>query len=90
MRTLSSGIYTAQKDYTCDGCMLLLNADMPEGVLSFSELKSFAYAKKDNFLIKKGSRYFKHVYLDNGVFNIFRVKLNIHIILENHHFYDND
>lgn len=56
---LSSTIRTARKEYKCDACRAAIEPGLKHflGILTFSERKLIALARRDNWRIKAGNKY---------------------------------
>ena len=76
----------ATKDYNCDACDWV-NNDFANLDLSFSELRSYALAKRDKFKIKKGQMYTKTKGKWDGEFCTFRARIDIDKICLAHFVY---
>lgn len=78
---------TASKDYPCNACVWLRNADL-RGELSFAELRKVALAKRDGWKIKKGQKYLKTTGKWDGDFDTVRSRPEIDDICRDHEVYE--
>lgn len=61
----------ARKDYECDACELVLEG-LGDGYYTFFEKKEIVRAKRNEWKIKKGDKYFLHVGISDGDFYRYR------------------
>ena len=86
-RILKERTPIAQKDYPCDASHFLIEY-MRDCEFSFSELRIIAKAKKQDWRIRKGDRYFYQVNTIDGDFGVFRAIEGLHKICIDHELYD--
>lgn len=92
MHYLRDSTQIAKKDYHCDGCDLMFNYGNIDQIindfnLSVSEIESLLEAKKYNYKIINGEKYYKQINVDAGYLFVCRVRYDIHQILIKYKFY---
>ena len=68
IKVISQRTHKARKDRICDACEWINEVGIFEYNYTFSQLKAFAKAKKNNFKIKVGQTYVKQVCVSGGDF----------------------
>lgn len=87
MIILRDEIRTARRDYICDACRIFSNSNYEENDLSPEDWQTVIAAKNDKDRIKRGSKYRKTVYVDDG-FCTYRARIDMDNILQKYELFE--
>jgi hypothetical protein len=85
---LSESKPVARKEHGCDACRWVMNYGWNGMGLAFSERRSIAKAKRNQWKITTGQKYLKQSNLEDGVVRTFKSIPEIHSICLAHDYYD--
>ena len=85
---LSESEPVARKEHRCDACDWVLRHGWHGMGLTFSELRSIAKAKSNNWRIVKGQKYLRQTNIQDGELRTFKAIPEIHAICLAHDYYD--
>lgn len=83
---ISESFPRARKDYICQACEVIRDF-LGDEEFSFSECKEIVKARRNNWKIKKGERYFRQVLKDGSIYT-WRAIPEIDQICRDHDLYE--
>ncbi len=88
MTILSEGSHIAAKDHSCSACEWIYNCIDDIDFLTFSEKRTIVKARKNDWMIKKGEKYFVQNNVQDGEFYVFKAIPAIHEICIEYDIYE--
>ena len=91
-QVLKEKIYTARKEYDCDGSEWLTCDDFmsnPENYdVTFADMRTLVKIRRENYKILKGTKYIYQVALFDGKFQVTRSRIDVAEICKKYDLYD--